>query len=73
MRQRTLAANALRAHLAEFGLVANTGIANLVKLADRAFPDEALPTYAHRALEILIRRTRLIPEFILKPVHKVTR
>ena len=68
-----MAANPLRAHLAEFGLVANPGIANLVKLADRAFADEALPTYAHRALEILIQRTRLIPEFILKPVHKVTR
>lgn len=56
VRQRTMAANALRAHLAEFGLVANPDIANLVKLAARAFADEALPAYAHRALEILIRR-----------------
>jgi transposase len=47
---------ALRAHLAEFGLVANPGIANLVKLADKAFADETLPPFAHRALEILIRR-----------------
>ena len=56
VRQRTMAANALRAHLAEFGLVANPGIANLVKLADKAFADETLPPFAHRALEILIRR-----------------
>lgn len=56
VRQRTMAANALRAHLAEFGLVANPGIANLVKLADQAFADKALPAYAHRALDILIRR-----------------
>lgn len=56
VRQRTMAANALRAHLAEFGLVANPGIANLVKLADKAFEDAALPAYAHRALKILIRR-----------------
>jgi transposase len=43
VRQRTMAANALRAHLAEFGLVANPGVANLVKLADKAFEDDALP------------------------------
>ncbi len=56
VRQRTMAANALRAHLAEFGLAANPGIANLMKLSDKAFVDEALPPFAHRALEILIRR-----------------
>ena len=39
VRQRTMAVNALRAHLAEFGLVANPGIANLVKLAGKAFED----------------------------------
>lgn len=33
VRQRTMLANALRAHLAEFGLVANPGIAHLAKLA----------------------------------------
>ncbi|MBG6143961.1 transposase [Labrenzia sp. EL_142] len=64
VRQRTMAANALRAHLAEFGLVANPGIANLVKLADNAFADEALPAYAHRALEILIRRITELNEEI---------
>ncbi len=56
VRQRTMAANALRAHIAEFGLVANPGVANLIKLADRAFEEAHLPPYAHRALEILIRR-----------------
>ncbi len=45
-----------RAHLAEFGLVATPGVANLVQLADKAFEDQALPSFAHRALEILIRR-----------------
>jgi transposase len=64
VRQRTMAANALRAHLAEFGLVANPGIANLVKLADKAFADEALSAYAHRALEILIRRITELNEEI---------
>lgn len=64
VRQRTMAANALRAHPAEFGLVANPGVANLVKLADQAFADEALPAYAHRSLEILIRQMAELTEEI---------
>ncbi|MDC1198808.1 IS110 family transposase [bacterium] len=64
VRQRTMAANALRAHLAEFGLVANPGVVNLVKLADRAFAEEALPAYARTALEILIRRLMELTEEI---------
>lgn len=57
VRQRTMTANALRAHLAEFGLVANPGIANLVKLADNTFAEpDRLPVYARTALEIMIRR-----------------
>jgi len=65
VRQRTMAANALRAHLAEFGLVADQGVANLVKLAETAFAaEEVLPTYARRALEILIRRLAELTEEI---------
>jgi transposase len=65
VRQRTMAANALRAHLAEFGLVANPGVANLMKLADRAFSEEdQLPDYARTALEILIRRLMELTEEI---------
>lgn len=65
VRQRTMAANALRAHLAEFGLVANPGIANLTKLADKAFAEpEGFPAYARRALEILIRRLEELTEEI---------
>ena len=48
--------NALRAHLAEFGFVANPGILNLVQLANIAFKDKALLSYAHRFLKIMIRR-----------------
>jgi transposase len=39
VRQRTMAANALRAHLAEFGLVANPGLARLATLAEQALSD----------------------------------
>jgi transposase len=57
VRQRTMLANALRAHLAELGFVANPGIANLAKLAEQVLADKnALPSYARAALEILIRQ-----------------
>lgn len=56
VRQRTMIANALRAHLAELGLVANPGIANLAKLAEQALSDEnTLPAYARTSLGILVR------------------
>ena len=57
VRQRTMAANALRAHLAEFGFVANPGIAHLAKLAEQALADtSALPPYARTALEMMVRQ-----------------
>lgn len=61
VRQRTMLANALRAHLAELGFVANPGIANLVKLAEQALADRnALPAYAQTALEVLVRKVMTI-------------
>lgn len=57
VRQRTMLANALRAHLAELGRVANPGIAHLAKLAEQTLADkDGLPAYARTALEILIRQ-----------------
>lgn len=65
VRQRTMTANALRAHLAEFGLVANPGIANLLKLTEQIFAeDRSLPGYARRALDILVRRLAELTEEI---------
>ena len=61
VRQRTMLANALRAHLAEVGFVANPGIANLAKLAEQALADkDVLPSFARTALEILIRQIMAI-------------
>lgn len=55
----------MRAHLSEFGLFTNQGIANLIKLADAVFAEEGqLPAYARRALEILIRRLMELTEEI---------
>jgi len=65
VRQRTMAANALRAHLAEFGHVANPGIANLLKLTEQIFANEdGLPSFARRALGILFRRLAELTEEI---------
>jgi transposase len=54
VRQRTMAANALQAHLAEFGLVCNPGVVNLVKLARAVFderdPQHTLPEMAQVAM-----------------------
>ncbi len=51
VRQRTMLANALRAHLAELGHVANPGIGNLAKLAEQVMADrDAMPSYARTAL-----------------------
>jgi transposase len=56
VRRRTMAANALRAHLAEFGLVANAGITRLAKVSETLAEPDGLPGYARRALAILFRR-----------------
>jgi transposase len=65
VRQRTMLANALRAHLAELGLVANPGIANLTKLAQQALSDEnGLPSSARTTLEALVRQIMALSEEI---------
>ena len=65
VRQRTMLANALRAHLAELGLVANPGIANLAKLAQQALSDEnGLPSSARTTLEALVRQIMALSEEI---------
>jgi len=60
VRQRTMAANALRAHLAEFGRVANPGVRNLLKLVRSVFDEteenRMLPDLARAALAVLVRR-----------------
>lgn len=60
VRQRTMAANALRAHLVEFGMVCNRGVRNLVKLARTIFaesdPQHILPEMAQMAMATLVHR-----------------
>lgn len=59
MRQRTMAVNALRGHLAEFGLVAAQGAKSLGELVDSVFGNgstcsHAVPPLARRALAPLV-------------------
>ena len=63
MRQRTMAVNALRGHLAEFGLVAAQGAKSLAELIESVFEgsgtdDDAVPPLARRALAPLVAQLR---------------
>lgn len=55
VRQRTMLVNALRTHLAEFGLVAPKGIENLVGLVE-AMKEAELPSTARYALDVIVRQ-----------------
>ena len=55
MRQRTSLVNALRAHLAEFGVIAPHGLRNVVRLVAivRDQSDTRLPDLARQVLQVL--------------------
>lgn len=66
IRQRTMLVNALRAHMAEFGIVAPQGIRNVRKLfeiIDGA--DERLPTLVRRILSRLFSQLAALTEEIV--------
>jgi len=68
VRQRTMAANALRAHLAEFGLVTNQGLRNIMKLTGKVLDEvgsgSTLPEMACVALASIMRRLMELDEEI---------
>ena len=53
IRQRTMAVNALRGHLAEFGIIAAKGIGRVEELIEKA-ADASLPEMARTTLAILV-------------------
>jgi len=71
VRQRTMLATALRAHLAEFGIIAPQGIHRIEKLAAQVH-DPAVPPPARDALKLLVAQLastwRQIDESEKKPV-----
>ena len=72
-RQRTQLSNALRAHLAEFGIVApigRNGIDQLLSIiADSA--DDRVPTDARLCLEMLAAQLRIVKEQILENDRRI--
>lgn len=72
-RQRTQLSNALRAHLAEFGIVApigRNGIDQLVGvIADTA--DDRVPTDARICLEMLVAQLRIVKQQILENDRRI--
>lgn len=79
MRQRSQTANALRAHLAELGIIAAAGMASVSKLIERlrSMEDINLPDAARLALnelaeqiEALTKRVERLDREILKTVKK---
>lgn len=53
VKQRTMSVNAIRGHLAEFGIVVAKGIEHIGELVDLARKDAALPEIARQAVELM--------------------
>src|SRR4051794_11557444 len=56
IRRRTQLVNALRSHLAEFGIVGPQGLWNVKRLVDAVRDGGALPAAARRALSLLVEQ-----------------
>jgi transposase len=56
VKQRTMSVNALRGHLAEFGIVVAKGIEHVDHLLELARKDAALPEIARQAVELMAAR-----------------
>src|SRR4051794_16220261 len=56
IRQRTQLVNALRSHLAEFGIVGPQGLWNVKRLVDAVRDGGGLPAAARRALTLLVEQ-----------------
>ncbi len=74
VRQRVQATNALRAHLAELGFIANTGLASFKLLAAvvRGADGTGLPKMARDALEDIVQQIELLSERVKKLDQEIT-
>ena len=72
-RQRTQLSNALRAHLAEFGIVAPTGRSGIERLLDVIADagDGRVPAEARTCLEMLAAQLRVVKEQILENDRRI--
>ena len=64
IRQRTMIVNALRAHIAELGMVSRQGIAGANQLIElvECEDDESIPVVARTALKPLVRQLRTVQQ-----------
>ena len=58
IKQQTMSVNALRGHLAEFGIVAAKGIGRVDELIEKAENDATLPAAALAALRVFVQHRR---------------
>ena len=75
IKQRTMMFNAVRSHLAEFGLVTGTGVAQVVRMVDRlAKGDELdLPELARETLGVLARHIQELQDKLTGIDKQLTR
>ena len=64
IRQRTALTNALRAHIAELGIVARQGVAGLDTLIASIEKEADIPSLARRALSLLVKELSSMKEQI---------
>ncbi len=60
IKQQTMSVNALRGHLAEFGIVAAKGIGRVDELIEKAENDATLPAAAMTALTVFVQHLKAI-------------
>ena len=73
VKQRTMSVNALRGHLAEFGLVAAKGIGRVDELLAMAQVDRALPQIAKVTIEALGQHLEGLEQAIASVEDEITR
>lgn len=71
MKQRTMTINALRGHLAEFGIVVAKGVSRVDELLDLAHADERLPAVARSAVDVLVNTLHGIDEAVDEIEHRI--
>jgi len=72
IKQRTMGVNALRGHLAEFGIIAAKGIGRVEELVERA-TDASLPEMARAALDVLVGQLDALDAAIADVTRQIAR
>jgi transposase len=72
IKQRTMGVNALRGHLAEFGIIAAKGIGHVEELIEKA-ADAGLPEMARAALSVLVGQLAALDGAIADVTRQIAR